>query len=303
MRSIEAVPKSLERPLNGSGNPLATHTSHLLYEGLPEDPKEALQKLDQLRKELGSQRKLAEGEMQRVWDRYSKRDCYYSRRGYLYRLLDGVGLGYYAEKIIPLKTTITTHEAVKREIENVDERIDAIRLPSPLMVKAGGAGAKTGIIALEVVEATQPIKPNGKEESLMPVAAEIPQEEGGNIGNWWSWKKSFGKKLMQLVTNEESTRDTKQRVVVGVTREGIREVVGKKIREKDLDRLMHAINRFEAGSTPKRILENVGGLWEVQAGDYRIILNSLGGELFSLEDIGPREGIFKSHRISPKRFS
>lgn len=166
--------------------------------------------LDLRRKELGSERKATEAEMQSVHDRYFGQ-MFYSPRGYLYRILRGLGLSFFAEKIIPLQTTQNAYLGVREKIEELEKQINSIRFPPAFAVGDKGNGSIPGNI-VRGADVMTPVVTHKKEELPISVAAEIPPGENGDLGDWKSrFEVGIGGKIMELVTSEESGHKEQER--------------------------------------------------------------------------------------------
>lgn len=85
------------------------------------------------------------------------------------------------------------------------------------------------------------------------------------------------------------------------SRKLVTEKMGKKIREKDIDRVMEAINMAERGLREMKLIgASQGKRYVIREGDYRILLDPLGHSVMRLDSIGDREFIytdFGDHKV------
>lgn len=94
---------------------------------------------------------------------------------------------------------------------------------------------------------------------------------------------------------------TRQYVVMH-SRDQINSFLGERVQEKTIEGLMGEIRDFEHGTARAKILEGVGGLWELRYGHYRIVLEHTRGRFFNVVALDRRDRIFRREAVSPGKF-
>lgn len=83
----------------------------------------------------------------------------------------------------------------------------------------------------------------------------------------------------------------KPRYRVRYTRAEVTSYLGKKYREEDLERMLAAIQRLERGEKPLKALQG-DEAYSLRVGDWRVILDSVGGNNLTIRTIGWRDVVY-----------
>lgn len=107
--------------------------------------------------------------------------------------------------------------------------------------------------------------------------------------------------LMEPKVPSASNPSTRQYVVMH-SRDQITEFLGGRVQDKTIGGIMGEIRAFEHGAAKAKILEGVGGLWELRYGHYRVVLGHTRGKFFNVVAVDRRDRIFRREAVSPTKF-